>query len=251
MRSLPPAGAVRRWIPPSSNLIERWREELARNVALRNPKLDIYEINEAVQKIIDRIVFLRIAEDRQSEPFKNLFKPTQKENIYKALVRLFHKADEKYNSGLFENKKLLDKLIIDDRVIKPIITGLYDTCPYQFSEIPIEILGSVYERFLGKSIRLTEGHRAKVEEKPEVRKAGGVYYTPEYIVRYIVENTIDEKLKGRKPEEYRNGRRSLTVCDPACGSGSFLVGVYNYLLEWYRNSYTADLKTLQKTRNRR
>ena len=68
--------------------------------------------------------------------------------------------------------------------------------------MPIEVLVSIYEKFLGKMIRLTASHQAKVEEKPEVRKAGGVYYTPQYIVDYIVENTVGEKLKGRKPDDF-------------------------------------------------
>ena len=65
--------------------------------------------------------------------------------------------------------------------------------------LPSDILGQVYERFLGKVIRLTAGHQAKVEEKPEVRKAGGVYYTPTYIVEYIVQNTVGKLLEGKTP----------------------------------------------------
>ncbi len=89
-----------------------------------------------------------------------------------------------------------------------------------FREIPADILGQVYERFLGKVIRLTAGHQAKVEEKPEVRKAGGVYYTPTYIVEYIVQNTVGKLLEGKTPEE----AATLKVLDPACGSGTFPVG---------------------------
>ncbi len=74
-------------------------------------------------------------------------------------------------------------------MLRPLLHKLYyPESPYEFSVFPAEILGQVYEQFLGKVIRLTEGHRAKVEEKPEVRKAGGVYYTPSYVVDYIVEH---------------------------------------------------------------
>ena len=83
-------------------------------------------------------------------------------------------------------------------------------------------------------IRLTAGHQAKVEEKPEVRKAGGVYYTPTYIVDYIVKNTLGELLKGQSA---RAEDRPLRVLDPACGSGSFLLGAYQYLLDWYLDWY--------------
>ena len=101
---------------------------------------------------------------------------------------------------------------------------------------PAEILGQVYEQFLGKVIRLTEGHRAKVEEKPEVRKAGGVYYTPAYIVDYIVQNTVAELLARQNA---RAGRQ-------ACGSSTrlrlrlFLLGAYEYLLRWHRDWYVQN-----------
>ncbi|MDP2806769.1 MAG: TaqI-like C-terminal specificity domain-containing protein [bacterium] len=119
--------------------------------------------------------------------------------------------------------------------------------------MPIEILGQVYEQFLGKVIRLTAGHHAKVEEKPEVRKAGGVYYTPQYIVDYIVKNTVRPLLDPKpdpSPTSPRSGERlasltpkeieSVKILDPACGSGSFLIGAYKYLLEYHLNWYTAN-----------
>ncbi|CAN5287529.1 hypothetical protein BH23GEM4_BH23GEM4_17210 [soil metagenome] len=98
--------------------------------------------------------------------------------------------------------------------------------------LPADILGQVYERFLGKVIRLTPGHRAVVEEKPEVRKAGGVYYTPTYIVDYIVHNTVGKLVEGLKPGP-RGGVSKLRILDPACGSGSFLLGAYQFLLDWH------------------
>ncbi|MBU4266264.1 MAG: Eco57I restriction-modification methylase domain-containing protein, partial [Candidatus Altiarchaeota archaeon] len=91
----------------------------------------------------------------------------------------------------------------------------------------------VYEQFLGKVIRLTPSHRAMVEEKPEVKKAGGVYYTPKYIVEYIVENTIGKLIKGKTPKHIS----SIKMLDPACGSGSFLIGAYTYLLNYHRDWY--------------
>ena len=115
--------------------------------------------------------------------------------------------------------------------------------------LPADILGQVYEQFLGKVIRLTAGHQAKIEEKPEVRKAGGVYYTPTYIVDYIVKNTVGKLVEGKTPQEVggltdawkpSKTRRPLTVLDPACGSGSFLIGAYQFLLDWYRDRYVDD-----------
>ncbi|MDD3802802.1 MAG: N-6 DNA methylase [bacterium] len=223
--------------------IESWREDLALNIALRNKDLSIYDLNFAIQKIIDRIIFLRIAEDRGMEEYGALRKLSQnsetKFHIYAELVKYFKKADEKYNSGLFDLKedKVTTKLTIDYKIFANIIDNLYyPNSPYEFSVLPIEILGNIYEQFLGKTIRLTEGHRAKVEDKPEVRKAGGVYYTPQYIVDYIVKNTLGEKLKEKTPKQIEE----LTVLDPACGSGSFLITAYEYLLNFYLDYYSSD-----------
>ena len=227
--------------------IERWRDLLARNIALRNPCLSIRELNGAVQRTIDRIVFLRICEDRGIEtqyPLQGLQNGT---NVYPRLFELFQRADERYNSGLFhfQNEKgfteapdtLTPRLVVDDKVLKDIIGNLYyPDSPYEFSVLPADILGQVYEQFLGKVIRLTPTHRAVVEDKPEVKKAGGVYYTPTYIVDYIVEHTVGELLKEKTPKHAAD----LKILDPACGSGSFLLGAYQRLLDWHRDWYVND-----------
>ncbi|NTW59545.1 MAG: N-6 DNA methylase, partial [Nitrospirae bacterium] len=85
-------------------------------------------------------------------------------------------------------------------------------------------------------IRLTAGHQAKVEEKPEVRKAGGVYYTPKYIVDYIVKNSVGKLVEDKKPKDVEK----LRILDPACGSGSFLIGAYQHLLDWHQEWYVKD-----------
>jgi hypothetical protein len=223
--------------------IEGWREALARNIALRNPELTVHELNDAVQRTIDRILFLRMAEDRGIEGYGRLLALTNGPHIYARLGdSLYRQADEKYNSGLFdfEADTLTRSLTIDDRVLKPILAGLYyPECPYEFSVLPAEVLGQVYEQFLGKVIRLTPAHRAVVEEKPEVKKAGGVFYTPAYIVDYIVRQTVGKLVEGKSPRQLRGagGKPPLRIADPACGSGSFLLGAYQYLLDHYRQWY--------------
>ncbi len=221
--------------------IEEWRRYLATTIALRNKALSEDELNYAVQKIIDRIIFLRMCEDRGVEQYGQLKKAAQKGVVYQNLFALYHIAGDKYNSGLFDFKedKITPSLIVDNKVMKIIIKELYyPNCEYEFSVMPADILGSVYERFLGKTIRLTKAHYAKIEEKPEVRKAGGVYYTPKYIVDYIVENTVGKLIDGKTLKQVEK----IKICDPACGSGSFLIGAYQFLLDWHLKYYMDNLQ---------
>jgi hypothetical protein len=216
--------------------IESWREVLAKDIAIKNPKLSIRELNFAVQLTIDRIIFLRMCEDRGIEHYGQIQNLLNGTNTYRRLREIFYHADDKYNSGLFDFKadRLTPELKLDDKPLKDIFKNLYyPESPYEFSVLGADILGHVYEQFLGKVIRLTEGHRAKVEEKPEVRKAGGVYYTPTYIVEYIVKNTVGKLCEGKTPRQIS----SLRILDPACGSGSFLLGAYQYLLDYHLNWY--------------
>ncbi len=235
--------------------IENWRLLLARNIALRNSALTQEDVNTAVQLIIDRLIFLRICEDRGIEKYETLRAVSDGEAIYSHLCDLFRLADDKYNSGLFHFAEeagrdempdtLTPSLLIDDAVLKNIIHRLYyPESPYEFSVIPAEILGQVYEQFLGKVIRLTAAHRADVEDKPEVRKAGGVFYTPAYVVDYIVAKTVGEQVKGKTPRDVAK----LTILDPACGSGSFLLGAYRFLLDWHRDWYIENLVPVLKDR---
>lgn len=218
-------------------LIDEWREKLAKNIALRNKKLSLHELNFAVQKIIDRIIFLRIAEDRQIEDYGKLQILVNGANVYGRLKQIFYHSDRRYNSGLFDFKKdrTTPNLSIDDKVIKEIIKSVYyPDSPYEFSVLGVEILGNIYEQFLGKTIRLTPAHQVKVEEKPEVKKAGGVYYTPKYIVDYIVKNTVGEIIKKKTPKQIEK----IKILDPACGSGSFLLGAYQWILDEHLNWYS-------------
>ena len=220
--------------------ISRWREMLAKNVAIRNPRLSTRELNFAVQRTIDRLIFLRICEDRGIENYAYLQSLLNGERVYARLLKHFRDADDKYNSGLFcfaardraerdmtemsdisdrvptrrasgfsePPDKLSLELNIDDKPLKDIIGNLYyPDGPYEFSVMPADVLGQVYEQLLGKVIRLTAGHQAKVEEKPEVRKAGGVHYTPQYIVNYIVKNTVGKPRDGGTPARLTNVHR--------------------------------------------
>jgi len=251
--------------------IEQWRSMLATTIALKNRSLSRHEINFAVQRTIDRILFLRMCEDRGIETYSQLQGLSNGRGIYQRLCSVFERADAKYNSGLFyfhhekgraePPDELTPNIVIDDTQLGWILRSLYyPQCPYEFSVLPAEILGNVYEQFLGKVIRLTSARQVKIEEKPEVKKAGGVYYTPDYIVDYIVKNTVgrllgnydghceeqsDEAIsnkpktknsKLKTPKQIEN----LRILDPACGSGSFLLGAYTYLLNYHRDWYVEN-----------
>jgi hypothetical protein len=236
--------------------IESWRALLASEIHAKNPNVDVDELNYAVQKTIDRIVFLRIAEDRGFETYNALGGVAQSNGVYDRLGRLFRAADRRYNSGLFHFSKNSDHseqpdtftldLKIGDAALKKILSSLYfPESPYEFSVLPADILGQIYEQFLGKVIRLDKGS-ALVEEKPEVKKAGGVYYTPTYIVRYIVNRALGGALEGKTPAQASGddsrvkNAHPVRVLDPACGSGSFLIGAYQYLLDWYLARYLEE-----------
>ena len=227
--------------------IEGWRKELASNIALRNPKLTEDDLKSAVQRIIDRIIFLRICEDRGIESYGQLRELQKHDNIYRQLCVIFQRADDRYNSGLFQFQLEKDRneppdtltltLNVDDDRLRRIFRRLYyPDSPYEFSVLPADILGQVYEQFLGKVIKLTPGHQARIDDKPEVKKAGGIYYTPTYVVDYIVGNTLGSLLDFQTPRQVSK----IRLLDPACGSGSFLIGAFQFLIDWHCKWYEND-----------
>ena len=225
--------------------ISGWRQKLAINIVQNNPNIQSSELNFAVQMIIDRIVFLRICEDRGIEIEYRLEPLQNGARNYPRLLEIFQHADDRYNSGLFHfnyGKRrgapddITPHLVVSDRLIRDIISGLYgDKNPYVFSHLPSDILGQAYEQFLSKVIRIS-ANTAEVEYKPEINKEHGVYYTPTYIVDYVVRETIGRLIDGKTPSQVSK----IKVLDPACGSGSFLIGAYQFLLNWHLNYYTKN-----------
>ncbi|MDP2208563.1 MAG: Eco57I restriction-modification methylase domain-containing protein [Bacteroidota bacterium] len=176
--------------------LDGYREQLARAFKNKNQNLEGEELTEAVQRTIDRLVFIRFLEDKSiEEPAIAAIK--DKPAVWEAFASLCKRLEPKYNGLVFKPHRIIDSSDFnppDGKMFAEICSELADpTSPYDFDKIPISILGSIYERFLGKVVSTTE-KRAKVIEKPEVRKAGGVYYTPEYIVRYIVNETVGKLL---------------------------------------------------------
>ncbi|MDQ5844872.1 MAG: N-6 DNA methylase [Acidobacteriota bacterium] len=226
--------------------LDEYREELARAFKRKNPELDSEALTEVTQRTLDRLVFMRFLEDKliETEPLiENLHR---RGNAWENFVATSRSLDRVYNGIIFKEHNLLDSpgFMADGRTFDKISQNLSHTnSPYDFNAIPIHILGSIYERFLGKVIVAT-AKQARVEEKPEVRKAGGVYYTPEYIVCYIVDNTVGKLIEAKTPEEIRQ----LRFADIACGSGSFLLGVYDTLLRYHTAYYNRNKRTQNEGR---
>lgn len=237
-------------ISPDKSFLEdltEWRTEVAKDVHKRNPEFDVRLLNDVVQKLLDRIIFIRIAEDRKIRPDRELWEITaqwreegRRKAIMSHLTELFHVINDDLNGDIFK-PHACEKADVDSGLLAEIIEGLYfPKSRYRFDAIGVELLGSIYERYLGSTIRVTP-QRVKVEEKPEVRKAGGVYYTPKYIVDYIVKNTVGKLIEGKTPKQIEN----IKILDPACGSGSFLLGAYQYLIDYHLAYYRRHPKEAQ------
>jgi len=187
------------------------------------------------------LIFIRVAEDRGVLPENQLreiarhwMESDKSKSILAELLPLFHFVNQKLNGEISKPHKC-EEMKWDSALVAEIIDEGLE--PYNFAQIGVELLGSIYERYLGKTIRVTET-RAIVEEKPKVRKAGGVYYTPKYIVDYIVAQTVGKLIEGKTPKQIEKPR----VLDPACGSGSFLLGAYQVLLDFHTRYYADEAK---------
>ncbi len=237
-------------IPPDKSFLEEltgWRTELAKDIHKRNLGFDVHVLNDVVQKILDRIIFIRIAEDRKIRPDRELWEIVaqwkeegRRKPIMTHLADLFREVNDDLNGDIFK-PHACESAHVDSDILGDIIENLYfPKTRYRFDAIGVELLGSIYERYLGSTIRVTP-QRVKVEEKPEVKKAGGVYYTPKFIVDYIVKNTVGRLIEGKSPKQIER----IKILDPACGSGSFLLGAYQYLIDYHLKYYRDHPKDAQ------
>ncbi|RJP54566.1 MAG: restriction endonuclease subunit M [Anaerolineaceae bacterium] len=249
-----------------------WRVLLAKDMKKFNPHADGELITAAVQLLIDRLVFIKALSDREVDKdyLGELAATVEKSGLsedatgwFKACQSIFDELNIFYNGSIFAPRPELEAVTVSNKVVREIVHDLQpENSPYNFAVLPVEILGTIYERFLGRVVRTTE-KQVKIEEKPEVRKAGGVYYTPQYIVEYIVENTLgnlldpDSELTAKNAKSakkelnpgdlggLRGSKRELTpadvaklkILDPACGSGSFLLGAYSRLIQWHKDYF--------------
>lgn len=218
----------------------RFRELLSKNITKLNQDKHVTEeeLDESVQRILDRLIFIRNCEDRGLEE-KKLWESKNEIKVLKKLREIFTYYDENYNSKLFtydpnDSKKihLCDTLIIDNEILKEIIKSLYQTkdksFSYDFSAIEADVLGNIYEQYLGHVLKKSE-KRAKLTNGKTHRKEQGIYYTPTYIVDYIVRDTLGKLLKKKKIDADK-----IRVLDSACGSGSFLIKAFDLLNEYWK-----------------
>ena len=225
------------------DMLKDWRKDLAIGLANQNPAYSIHDINEYVGRILNRIIFLRVVEERHAltgKPLEGAWNEYRryadvgaKIKLYEQLKPFFLEMNEIFNGVLFKPTDW-DEMKVPDPPVYEMLKEIYNPLvPYDFGVIPVELLGTIYERFLGEVV-VREDDEVKIEVKPEVRKAGGVYYTPKYIVDYIVEQTVGKLIEGKTPEQIAK----IKILDPACGSGSFLIGAYErlmkYHLEWFK-----------------
>ncbi len=250
------------------------RTNLFENIIQNNPSIDKYILLEKTQTILDRMVFIFFGEDRGILPpntikaivdhYEGDIEARELWHFYKIYFNAINKGNAKlkipeYNGGLFAVDEVLDNLVIDKHVLdaSPLMLSAYDFN----SDIDVNILGHIFEN----SLNDIEELKARINDSDfdasrSKRKKDGVFYTPEYITKYIVDNTLGKLCSDKKSElglddveieipknpkkltksqskqkdaleAYRAYLLGLKVLDPACGSGAFLNQALNYLLE--------------------
>jgi type I restriction-modification system DNA methylase subunit len=188
-------------------------------------------LTEATQRLIDRLVFIRVCEDRDITPYgelRDILNSCSKNrlDLYSEITTKFRRFDEEYNGYLFK-PHFSEQLQVPPELLADFIRSLYPPDgAYRFEAIGDDLLGIIYERFLGSTITVNQNN-VEAEPKPEVRHAGGVYYTPRFVVNTIIRRVVGPKIKDKSPIEVLNTK----ILDPACGSGSFLIATLQFLFD--------------------
>jgi type I restriction-modification system DNA methylase subunit len=222
------------------------RALLIQNIHQRNPNLSVEELNECAQRILDRFIFIRSCEDRgiiASETLWKHFQHWQEVAIDKSvrtfmtdLKNMFRDFDQVYDSKIFE-PHMSEDLKLDNEVLEEILKRFYgdeDKIGYRFDAVPVDVLGQAYELYISSVIKEKEGVIKSIEivEDYAKRQKHGIYYTPAYVVDFIIRRTVGQKLMRAESLEQFS---SIRVLDPACGSGSFLIKVFEAFLKHYQD----------------
>lgn len=251
--------------------INTWREKLAQDIvehpqdngwAFSEQQLNLRLLRKVVQRYLDRMVIVRFAEDHLVIPPGTLQGMVELRRInpytfsmVEFLQKFFRRFDEAHNSALFSEDET-DTAVFSDSVLLPLVDKLYEA---RYRSMLADILGNTYEQYLGKTLVQRNG-QVETADNLETRKKQGSYYTPQVIVRYIVDNSLGRYLYGTdngKPEGNQTSPRktsreieNLKVLDSACGSGSFLIYAYYVLQEFYLlEQQRIDQEKLARTRD--
>lgn len=198
----------------------RWRLQLGQAILDSNPSLSAREIGRRTQKVINAFVFLRVCEDRNIEKYKKLYESANA----RTLIQSFKAADRAFNAGLFT---ILGDTPINDEVLADIVADMYwPHSQYAYALLEPKVLSALYEQYLGEQIVIDQDGKVRLAEKPEVTHAGGVVSTPDFIVRRIVEQTLNPLL----PHGPKQSFNATKILDPAVGSGTFLIEAFQQIL---------------------
>lgn len=233
------------------NQLDLWRIKIAGNFFSRGVKKE--KISGLADKVINFMVFVRFLEDRGLLPENTLKRIMEKGldrkgTLTRELNSLRSRLDSLYNGTVF--KEANGEFSIDEPILADIIYNLYSPqSPYEFDYIPVDILGTIYERFLGKRISFdSQGPGYKDETESRLaRKEGGVFYTERYITNFMASQILRHGLRPEDPEAIFRMR----IADISCGSGSFLITVYRMLLFWFESICSGDERLREKYLERR
>ncbi len=205
------------------NQINEWRKALGVEIYKHDPKIDEQQLNDIVQSYLNRVLFLRVCEDRNLEDYQTLLKFANT-NDFKALIKKFEEADKRYNSGLFD-QLLKDKIVENiSSVFWTIIKQLYyPESPYSFSVFSSDVLGSIYEIFISEKLTVQSGSVVLVKKPENVDR--DIITTPTFIISDILRNTVLKKCEGKTDKEILK----LKFADISCGSGAFLLELFQLL----------------------
>ncbi len=210
----------------------RWRNLLSAGIAQENPHLGAGEVGRRTQRLLNALLFLRVCEDRDIGRYEELLQAANMHHV----VEAFRNADRVYNAGLFT--VLDDPTVVKPQILQQVIQEMYwPKTKFAFGVFQPEILAELYEQYLAERIEVLEDRTTRLVAKPELVHAGGVVPTPEWIVNLLIEGSIDQFIKNSIPDD-------LSIIDPACGSGVFLVAVLNRLIE--AREYDGTILTLDE-----
>lgn len=217
--------------------INEWRLLLGKQVLSLVPDLDLVDLGDIVQSYINKILFLRVCEDRNIETYQKLLQIAKQDNGTE-LIAKFKEADLRYNSGLFK-ERLSDEIVCNlGSVFWTIIRQLYyPDSPYSFAVFSSDILGRIYEIFIAQRLAFVDGELTIVN-KPE-NEERDIVTTPTFVVREILTQTIGNGVREKDLEQLEG----LRFADIACGSGAFLLEVFQLLQDSLVDYYIENDKS--------